>query len=128
MEHKNLHHLFIPCKLADEMRILGFDEPCIAMYDDDCGLEDLSMWVDDEENDHFQNSMWNEPLFIAAPTWDQAFAWILKKLDRHSITRWDDWSGTIGDMSRQSECYFGSKVECLEILIGLCKNEIRAEQ
>ncbi len=97
---------FIPYELAEKMKSLGYDEPCLAMYSD----EVLEMWLQDQydfrdigQNDGFQfkNSMWDDSRFVAAPLFQQAFDWFLDNYGLFAETTL--WGDGIGYMSKIKE-------------------------
>jgi len=69
---------FIPYEQSLELKELGFDEPCIFVYEEKI----FNQW-----SGTYQNHMdWKD--IISAPTFSQAFRWFREKYDIHySIDR-----------------------------------------
>jgi hypothetical protein len=95
---------FVSYEIAETMKSLGYDEPCLAMYSD----EVLEMWLQDqydfrsigeESGFQFKNSMWDDSRFVAAPLLQQAFNWFL---DNYGIfaetTFWGDGIGYVSSI------------------------------
>lgn len=83
-----MKHLFISYELANTAKEKGFDEPCLAMYDD----EKINMWLQDlydfrsegeEDGFQFKNSMWDDSRFIAAPSHQQIIDWFREVHNLH---------------------------------------------
>jgi len=74
---------FVPYELALELRELGFDEPCLAYYDNDGDfLGDIS--VNEDIGNLYRNSflvMYNDFKYAdaASPLFSQAFRWFREK-------------------------------------------------
>ena len=97
---------FVSYEIAETMKSLGYDEPCLAMYSD----EDLEMWLQDqydfrsigeESGFQFKNSMWDDSRFVAAPLLQQAFNWFLDNYGIFAETTL--WGDCIGYMSTIKE-------------------------
>jgi hypothetical protein len=97
---------FVSYEIAETMKSLGYDEPCLAMYSD----EVLEMWLQDqydfrsigeESGFQFKNSMWNDSRFVAAPLLQQAFNWFLDNYGIFAETTL--WGDGIGYMSTIKE-------------------------
>jgi hypothetical protein len=97
---------FVSYEIAETMKSLGYDEPCLAMYSD----EDLEMWLQDqydfrsigeESGFQFKNSMWDDSRFVAAPLLQQAFNWFLDNYGIFAETTL--WGDGIGYMSTIKE-------------------------
>lgn len=74
---------FIHYEQALALKELGFDEPCLAVYNDPefKWARHLNGW-EDHELDNVINSIYAEGGFVTAPTFSQAFRWFREK---HSI-------------------------------------------
>lgn len=82
---ETLKDIFVPYKIAQKLKEIGFDEPCIAYYDDRyC----LYMWhsimtkkVSVEEELSICNFNESNPYdnIISAPTYEQVFKWFREK-------------------------------------------------
>jgi hypothetical protein len=70
---------FIPYELALELKQLGFNENCIATYDED---------RDFELQDFEQNYDTFPPHIISSPTYSQAFRWFREK---HQLIHYISW-------------------------------------
>jgi hypothetical protein len=97
---------FVSYEIAETMKSLGYDEPCLAMYSD----EVLEMWLQDqydfrsigeESGFQFKNSMWDDSRFVAAPLLQQAFNWFLDNYGIFAETTL--WGDGIGYMSTIKE-------------------------
>jgi len=97
---------FVSYEIAETMKSLGYDEPCLAMYSD----EVLEMWLQDqydfrsigeESGFQFKNSMWDDSRFVAAPLLQQAFNWFLDNYGLFAETTL--WGDGIGYMSSIKE-------------------------
>ena len=78
----NLENEFIPYEQSLALKELGFDEPCLAVYNDPefKWARHLNGW-EDHELDNVINSIYAEGGFVTAPTFSQAFRWLYQKLD-----------------------------------------------
>jgi len=75
---------FVTYEIALRMKIIGFDEPCLACYVDEENTNEVSFTFNTynceqligdnplKKNSHYNNS-------ITAPTWQQTFNWIYEK-------------------------------------------------
>jgi len=61
---------FIPYELALELRQLGFDEPCLAYWDDDKVFN---------LNEEYLKGTDMDSTWLTAPTYSQAFRWFREK-------------------------------------------------
>jgi hypothetical protein len=96
---------FVPYQQSLDMKELGFDEICIATYDEDEYFEFLD----------FEQSYYTIPSkLIQAPLYQQAFRWFREK---YNISYSIDW------MSRSSEFYNGYYVH----FRGINDNKINQE-
>lgn len=87
LNNNNMEKEFVPYKEALELKALGFDEPCIAFYEQSKRLSIGFNWL----NEGGKNSNLQE---CTAPTFSQAFRWFRKKYVLfHSIIYLDDNSG-----------------------------------
>lgn len=112
---------FIPCELSVKLRELGFDEECIATFDEgkDFELQDFP-----QNYDTFPKHI------IAAPLWQQAFDWFREKgfdngvaIDGHKSYYFEIWY-----FETKSSCYSRgyinykeARLACLLKLIELCE-------
>jgi len=73
---------FAPYELALELKELGFDEPCLAYWDNN------KLFVIDRNSGRIQKNSNYKDIFegiISAPTYSQAFRWFRKKGYRFSV-------------------------------------------
>lgn len=113
---------FIPYELAVKLKELGFDEPCLAYYNESNSNHDLETtdWWCLPQND-FQYA-------LSAPTFSQAFRWFRGKYDycsyvkeatkgtyRFYIEKFDEKSF----YSARIETYEEAELACLDKLIEL---------
>lgn len=68
-----MNELFVPYKESLELQKLGFDEPCLAVYNNPefMWARQLKGW-EDHELDNVTNSIYAEGGFVTAPTYSQA--------------------------------------------------------
>jgi hypothetical protein len=64
---------FIPEEQALALKELGFDEPCMAQWNDSNGFDGFG--------GNYRNSYFTYPDQVAAPTFSQAFRWFRDKYD-----------------------------------------------
>lgn len=110
---------FVPYEQAIKLKELGFDEKCIAYFFRDGELNNYF-------NKHYINSGLSQTkpfsFSCTAPLYQQAFDFLLLKLDRVSITYHSDQSGSLNHGVIGFVISFYSKEECLKRLIELVKN------
>jgi len=102
---------FVPYELALKLKELGFDEECLAVWDNQ--TKELFL------NDTRDLSIKKIPtVFTLATTWSQAFDWMLneKMPPLSSILFMNDWSGNI-ELADRKKIVFISREECLEKII-----------
>lgn len=66
---------FVPYEQALDLKELGFDEPCIAWYDNESGK---FMVLGQENTDRWHTTFFT-PEITQAPTFSQAFRWFREK-------------------------------------------------
>lgn len=72
---ETLKDIFVPYKIAVQLKEIGFDEPCIAYFNSTSIMPDYPyMYV----KDYNKNSTENKN-FTTAPTWEQVFKWFREK-------------------------------------------------
>jgi hypothetical protein len=129
---------FVPYEEALALKELGFDEPCLSVYDKDSVLQRslLEYPIINSKNNFHEH--WN---IITAPLYQQAFRWFREKhnLPSHIHTIWqhdwnnysyqwhitedkNEWTGI-----RHFETYEEAEFECLRKLIEIVK-EVKNEQ
>jgi len=76
---------FIPYNEALALKELGFDEPCLAVYNDPDfkWVRDLNGW-EDEELENVTNTKFGSGGFVTAPLYQQAFRWFREKYQLES--------------------------------------------
>jgi hypothetical protein len=68
---------FVSSKIARELKTLGFDEPCIARFNNEqFQMNKLGNW-------YKHNSGEIEKHYISAPLWQQVINWFIKEYDIH---------------------------------------------
>jgi len=117
---------FIPSELAEKLKELGFNEPCIAMYF--CGKFAIKLQGTNKEFETVINSEMTKTL-CAAPLWQQAFDWFREKHKLHyNLGFIDDIIGymiqieniesnTVITDSEYRTNYNEARIACLEKLI-----------
>lgn len=70
---KTLNDIFVPYKIAEKLKEIGFDEPCIGYYEKDNPNVRL--------NEKTQGTIKHNGLliYISAPTWEQVKKWFREK-------------------------------------------------
>lgn len=74
---------YVTYEIASELRVLRFDEPCLAYYKAFSGNNEINFFANDSKPN--TNSELNKGMLscFAAPTWEQTINWFNKK---HNIT------------------------------------------
>ena len=112
---------FVPYQEALELKALGFDEPCIAFYEQSKRLSIGFNWL----NEGGKNSNLQE---CTAPLYQQAFRWFREKYD---LSSWISGRTTMG-FSYTIDASVGNFVyntheeaeqACLDKLIEIVKNK-----
>jgi len=116
---------FIPYEQALALKGLGFDEPCIALYNEECKTLHLSL------------NLVNKKPYFCAPLYQQAFRWfrqkhnILATVYSNASGYLYEWSDNVGGTHRGwSDCegpndggvwdtYEEAELACLKKLIEL---------
>ncbi|WP_404812052.1 hypothetical protein ACIRNY_10975 [Capnocytophaga canimorsus] len=68
---ETLKDIFVSYEIAQKLKEIGFDEPCIGAYDCYCMLHTIN------SNDKF--SLSKNEIFAYAPTWEQVKTWFREK-------------------------------------------------
>ena len=115
---------FIPYEQALELKKLGFDEPCLAFYDE-------SLYFPNNENQYgtFCNQKLDVPS-CSAPLYQQAFRWFREKyelsswvynshMDKYFYTILQD--GRIVKANESTTTYEETELACLKKLIEIVK-------
>lgn len=123
---------FLPYELALKLKELGFNEECIATFDED---ENFELQDFEQNYDTFPSHI------IAVPLWQQAFEWFEEKYDFHINIFGDGFNGELKGFyysiteegwinyyeSIDSGKWYDTKEEarqaCLEKLIEICKKK-----
>ena len=133
---------FIPYELALEIKALGFNEPCFAIWS---GFDENNFSVTDtvrlfsskfsidgtQSNTLYINSTDNR---VSAPLWQQAFDWFREKgfrfnIQSHRYTSVEFFMVELYDGKRRTELfgksltYEEARLECLKKLIEIVKND-----
>ena len=69
---------FIPYEQALALKGLGFDEPCIALYNEECKTLHLSL------------NLVNKKPYFCAPLYQQAFRWFREKCGLRHFIEYDN--------------------------------------
>lgn len=122
---------FIPYEQALALKYLEFNEVCLASYNNLTEITRLILGKTDtgsitwNKTPDKYNAIINSNERILAPLYQQAFGFLLKKLDDTSINMFGDGSGSIIESCMYGENYntqFNNKTECLNELIKLCQS------
>lgn len=126
---------FVPLNLALRLKKLNFNEVCLASYNKDGELNEISKWYPDL---HY---LQEHPNICLAPLWQQAFDWFREKYRLHSEIsvypkgfsyRYQNYYDNIDegfDLAAFTgkiyyfETYGEARQTCLEELIKLVENE-----
>ena len=130
-----MENQFVPYEIALEIKELGFEEPCIAVYVENPIPTIKEKWL----KAHFVNSFkeyYNSKLKkenVAVPLWQQAFDWFREK---YNLTSWvyqsnnESFHYSILQNGRfmtagykSTVTYEEARQACLEKLIELCKKK-----
>ena len=148
--HSNINNQFIPYNLALELKELGFDEPCFAIWS---GFDENNFSVTDtvrlfsskfsidgtQSNTSYINSTDNR---VSAPLWQQAFDWFrdVMLFDSSIVPYWvidgdfkqkkyifvlepaNKIDEYFDSQSDEYETYEEARLECLKKLIEIVKN------
>jgi hypothetical protein len=114
---------FVSYEIALALKELGFNENCMKYF----GRENKLIIVKDNYGVHNTHpTILFNIAFVSAPLYQQAFSFLLKKLEDYSITYWYDGSGHINNSEISDwEYNFNSEEECLKKLIKIVKEEIK---
>ena len=119
---------FIPYEQALELKELGFNEPCFAIWS---GFDENNFSVTDtvrlfsskfsidgtQSNTLYINSTDNR---VSAPFWQQAFDWLWNKTSRYIIPIPNDNKEWLC-MGNKFKTYEEARLECLKKLINIIK-------
>ena len=122
---------FVTYELALRLKALGFDEPCLAYWDNH------KLFIIDRNSERIQKNSNYKDIFegiISAPTYSQAFRWFREKYDlHHVIHQFTFKKGTdeeyLAEVAKAddtfSECrtYEDAEVACLEKLIEIIEEK-----
>lgn len=75
---ETLKDIFVPYKIAVQLKEIGFDEPCIGYYEKD----NPNVRLNEKTGTIKHNSLL---IYISAPTWEQVFKWFREKNYQSSI-------------------------------------------
>jgi hypothetical protein len=117
---------FIPYELALELKELGFDEPCFAVY------ENKKWFLVEVKNEMSYESCLKLDVF-PAPTFSQSFRWFREKYDLHVQIRKENYvyqkvhcnyfhfdisKGEQNDITKQEDLYSNIMDECEQDIPG----------
>lgn len=126
----NLENEFVPYEQALALKELGFDEPCLCIYNKHI-IDHIFMSNINDINNQPKNSELSE-ISISAPTFSQCFKWFREKYKLHStitsisqeswqwhITRPNESLGKLYDEDFYT--YEEAELQCLIKLIEIVK-------
>ena len=112
---------------ALELNQLGFDEPCIAWYAENKGLQiapdTFKKWTSKPCNNSNIITVFNSDC-ITAPTYSQAFRWFRENHNLHHSIEFDETQYVVwvdGLTSNIFETYEEAELACLRKLIEIVK-------
>jgi len=113
---------FIPYEQALALKELGFDEPCLAYWDDDKSFE---------LNSEFLKGSQMDDSWLNTPTFSQVFRWFREKYQLHQIVLADEkgkydiivGERISGSCLGQYSTYEEAELECLKELIEIVKRK-----
>lgn len=123
---------FVPYQESLELKELGFDEPCICMYNSYEHLKGVI--VGSIDGDYIKKDKWDERL--PAPLYQQAFHWFRQKYNLwNMIYPRDGWNYTIQEIDNipsvfgnsyhktEMKTYEEAELACLRKLIEIVKKK-----
>jgi hypothetical protein len=131
---ENLNKEFVPYELALKLKELGFDEPCLAIYDN---ITDENDKDDSDRFFYIRTEGWPKELFdkvTPVPLFSQCLRWFREKYDlHHVIHQFTFKKGTdeeyLAEVAKAddtfSSCrtYEEAELACLVKLIDIIKNK-----
>ncbi len=136
---------FVPYEQSLELKLLGFDEPCFAIWSgfdennfsttDTVRLFSSKFRIDDTQSYSFYG---NSPNYnqVSAPTFQQSFRWFREKYNLwNMIYPRDGWNYTIQEIDNmpsvfgnsyhktEMKTYEDAELECLKKLIEIVKDK-----
>ncbi len=125
---------FVPYELALKMKVLGFDEPCLAIYDN---ITDENDKDDSDRFFYIRTEGWPKELFdrvTPVPLFSQAFRWFREKYSYQSfISPSNELTYLAYDFtlkgfdgyfkSKQFKTYEEAELACLEKLIEIVETK-----
>jgi hypothetical protein len=113
---------FIPYEIALELKELGFDEPCFAVYIDKTLIMEDD-WLYSTNQDTFIESS-----NFTAPLYQQAFRWFREKYGLYSVVdglenRQYYKITQLNSYSKEYETYEEAELACLKKLIEIVKTK-----
>lgn len=112
---------YITYEIASELRVLGFDEPCLAYYTAFSPNNEINFFPNPNKNSELNKGML---LCFAAPTWEQIINWFNKK---HNITFISESTEYGLLWTIKSQLIDNSKKE-LKILCNLTKDYLKSQE
>lgn len=122
---------FIPYQESLELKELGFDEPCIAFYDEIKFSNNIKLSLLSQKVNDILNTIKNtNGTLISAPTFSQAFRWFREKYQIspsiHCMSeQGNSWRYHIPNEGGENNFYTYEEAElaCLKKLIEIVKNK-----
>ncbi len=132
----NLNKEFIPYEIALELKELGFDDECIAIYTTYSTVTQKNYKKGPALSIVRQKSQFTQKAAIKAPLYQQAFRWFRENYKLWSmIYPKDGWNYAIQRIDETTSCteesfhgveinlYEEAELECLKKLIEIVKNK-----
>jgi hypothetical protein len=130
----NLQKEFVPYDLALRMKELGFDEPCLAIYDNYTDENDKD---DSDRFFYIRTEGWNKDVLdkvTPAPLFSQAFRWFREKYGLHHVIHHfthkkgtdEEYLAEVGkadDTFSYCKTYEEAELACLEKLIEIVEQK-----
>ena len=114
---------FVPHQPSLDLKELGFDEPCMAQWNDSNGFDGFG--------GNYRNSYFTYPDQIAVPLYQQAFRWFREKyklsglveigIHEYSFIIFDEEKDSRKITSSINGTYEEAELECLKKLIEIVK-------
>ena len=123
----NIESNFVPYQIAVDMKSIGFDEPCFAIWS---GFDENNFSVTDtvrlfsskfsidgtQSNTLYINPTDNR---VSAPLWQQSFLYLWNKTEKYIIPIPNDDIEWLC-MGKKFKTYEEARLECLKKLIEIC--------
>jgi hypothetical protein len=118
---------FVPYKLALELKQLGFDEPCFAVY---YSKDKSFSWHHHIDHTNDEPVLDSGEYNISAPLFQQAFRWFREKYELYSfVFKFDEGFGYetykegVTQTNESFDTYEEAELACLQKLIEIVKTK-----